>query len=192
MWTTDGFWWKMIYSHGGVSASFRMFTGGYFPAMARHGHGQPQKKSHGMGYPMFRQTRDGLWQFLLDCYQCLSMSGFHVWFQVRTEADWCIPGPRIPRVPQKCLGMPWKETLPQKSLDQRCYDWWTGSDLINLYGKLWSTAMNMIHPAMTISSPASASGICWSWHPHGKLLFLRTSFWNTWVIKCPHWTSPNH
>ena len=51
-----------------------------------------------MGYPIFRQTRDGLWQFLLDSYQCLSMSGFHVWFQVRTEADWCIPGPTVPEM----------------------------------------------------------------------------------------------
>jgi len=45
MWTTYGFQWKMIYSHCGFSASFLMFTGGYFPAMARHGHGQPQKKA---------------------------------------------------------------------------------------------------------------------------------------------------
>jgi hypothetical protein len=45
MWTTYGFQWKMIYSHGGFSASFLMFTGGYFPAMARHGHGQQQKKA---------------------------------------------------------------------------------------------------------------------------------------------------
>ena len=107
-----------------------------------------------MGYPIFRQTRDELWQFLLD--SCLSMSGFHVWFQVRTEADWCIPGTRVP---QKCLGMPWKETLPPKILSAMLWlvNWfWFDQPL----WKMWSTAMNMIHPAMTISSPASASGIC--------------------------------